>query len=597
MKTQIQGMMVLVVLVYNQHTEAYTMDYFDCNKPQQMTEYDLRTYCMNEVSTSVETTKYHVLQKRKNIKMSGYSCQMIRSTFTMHCGMFSHQEMVRIPDIEIKQDVSLHSCQNIITTGYWTTREGTVHKIKIGEESILHISEKGVLHEESNKIWCEGEEMRINGNIIEGVVKMVQYRVTIKEEKFVMEKQRVEVVSNHIRLPPECTVETGGCIASASTYLWNPPNSQCKLVKINTGKFTTENGWLVEHNAKLLFKIVDSSQAPFGCPTGQIYHTEYADLYLTKEEHYPHIEESIEIGLYVKQSSDYVLYQTERMTNNLAESTYRDMCKQLYDKSKDEVIPMTNEKFGRRSGDVLYTFNCMRKTGKIMASKDCHDRIPLENNVFVDSRTRIATKHATMKECNDLFPEAIRAKEGWISLPNLKPIQEPNKFTRRTNTTHEDMSRGGLYTVEEMEMWEKFISYGDFRESLLSSISTGACVHREICKGDAERQLPRYNLNKLLEEAREEMNPMAKFKAVIRDYGAYLSAFVIFSWICRAALWIALLFNTIIREGKNVAVALLYATCCGTLYKTGKIRRHNNKKSTPSAPPAQELQTGLLRPV
>ena len=147
MKTQIQGMMVLVVLVYNRHTEAYTMDYFDCNKPQQMTEYDLRTYCMNEVSTSVETTKYHVLQKRKNIKMSGYSCQMIRSTFTMHCGMFSHQEMVRIPDIEIKQDVSLHSCQNIITTGYWTTREGTVHKIKIGEESILHISEKGVLHE------------------------------------------------------------------------------------------------------------------------------------------------------------------------------------------------------------------------------------------------------------------------------------------------------------------------------------------------------------------------------------------------------------------------------------------------------------------
>ena len=587
-----------VVLVALAYSEAYTMDYYDCNKPTSMREYDLRTYCMNEKPSSAETTTYHVLQKRKNVKMTGYSCQMIRSTFTMHCGMFSHQEILRIPDIEIKTPVSLHQCQSMITTGYWTTREGTTHKIKVGEETVLHVSEKGVLHEESNKIWCEGEDMKMNGNIIEGVMKMVQYRTIIEEEKFIVERKRVEVVNNHVKLRAECTVEAGGCIGQ-KTYLWNPPSTQCPLVKINTGKFITDrNGWTVEHNAKLLFKISETGQSPFGCPTGEIYHTEYADLYLTKDEHYPHIDEAIEIGLYVKQSSDYVLYEAERLTTNIAESTYRDMCKQLYEKSKDEVITMTNEKFGRRSGDILYTFNCVKKTGKLMASKQCRDRIPLENQIYVDSITRIGTQHASIQECNDLFPEAVKVKEGWVALPNLKPIQEPNKFQgRRANLTHEDMSRGGLYTVEEIEQWEKFISYGDFRESLLSSLSTGACVHREICKADEERQLPRYNLNKLLEEAREEMNPMSRFKKTIEKYGAYLSACVLFSWVCRAALWTALLFNTIIREGKNVAVALLYATCCGTLYKSGKIRRHNNKRSTPTAPPAQELQTGLLRPV
>ena len=587
-----------VVLVALAYSEAYTMDYYDCNKPTSMREYDLRTYCMNEKPSSTETTTYHVLQKRKNVKMTGYSCQMIRSTFTMHCGMFSHQEILRIPDIEIKTPVSLHQCQSMITTGYWTTREGTTHKIKVGEETVLHVSEKGVLHEESNKIWCEGEDMKMNGNIIEGVMKMVQYRTIIEEEKFIVERKRVEVVNNHVKLRAECTVEAGGCIGQ-KTYLWNPPSTQCPLVKINTGKFITDrNGWTVEHNAKLLFKISETGQSPFGCPTGEIYHTEYADLYLTKDEHYPHIDEAIEIGLYVKQSSDYVLYEAERLTTNIAESTYRDMCKQLYEKSKDEVITMTNEKFGRRSGDILYTFNCVKKTGKLMASKQCRDRIPLENQIYVDSITRIGTQHASIQECNDLFPEAVKVKEGWVALPNLKPIQEPNKFQgRRANLTHEDMSRGGLYTVEEIEQWEKFISYGDFRESLLSSLSTGACVHREICKADEERQLPRYNLNKLLEEAREEMNPMSRFKKTIEKYGAYLSACVLFSWVCRAALWTALLFNTIIREGKNVAVALLYATCCGTLYKSGKIRRHNNKRSTPTAPPAQELQTGLLRPV
>ena len=170
----------LVLLVCSQHVVAYTLGYYDFAKPARMKEFDIRTFCMTEKPTLGETTNYHVLQKRKNIKMTGYSCSMIRSTFIIHCGMFGHQELLQMPDIEIKQDIPLQQCQSMVTTGYWTTREGTRHRIKIGEESIVHVSEKGVLHEETNKIWCEGEDLKINGNIINGVVKMVQYRTKIE---------------------------------------------------------------------------------------------------------------------------------------------------------------------------------------------------------------------------------------------------------------------------------------------------------------------------------------------------------------------------------------------------------------------------------
>ena len=591
-------MMALAALVII--SEAYTIRYMDCGKPQQMSEYDLKTYCMNEEPVKSETITYHVLQKRKSIKMSGYSCNVVRSTFVLHCGMFSHQELLRMPDIEIRQVVTIRQCQEMVTTGYWTSREGTRHKVRIGEETILHISEKGVLHEDSNKIWCEGEQMKINSNLIEGVLKMVQYRTIIEEENYIMDKKRVEALNAHTRLPAECTVESGGCIAQ-KTYLWTPPVDRCPLVKINTGKFTESNGgWLAEHRAKLLFKITDTSQSPTGCPNGDIYHTEYEDLFLTKESGFPHIGQSLEIGLYVKQSADYVLYETERITNAVASSSSRDLCRQVYEKSRDEIIPMKSGKFGRRSGDILYTFRCIPKIGKLQSGKKCFDRIPLQNEVYVDPITKIGTRHSTSRECNSLFPEAVLTMEGWVSLPELRPIKEPNKFVNNdVDVSHEDMSRGGLYTNQELEEWEQFISYGTFKSSLLSSISTGACIHRQICKTGSNNELPAYNINKLIEEAQEQLDIFSRIDNMIRKSGAYLSLIVIVVWTARAALWITIAMMTTIREGKNVAVALLYATCCGTLYKSGRIKRHNNKRSASSAPPEEfkDFNNKLLNPI
>ena len=222
-----QVILALAVLVISsQYTYAYTIKYMDCGKPQQMTEYDLKTYCVNESKERGTTTTYHVLQKRKNIKMTGYSCQTIRSTFVVHCGMFSHNEVIKMPDIEIKQVVTVRECQAMITTGYWTSREGTRHKVKIGAENIFHVSEKGILHEDNNKIWCEGEALKINSNLIEGVLKMVQYRIITEEEDYIVDKKRVEALNAHVRLPSACTVESGGCIAQ-KTYLWKPPSNQC----------------------------------------------------------------------------------------------------------------------------------------------------------------------------------------------------------------------------------------------------------------------------------------------------------------------------------------------------------------------------------
>ena len=383
--------LVLVALVSRvlQITSAYNMDYYDCYQPKPGTirEYNVETFCMTQqINSKKQTQRYHVLQKRKEIAMKGYSCEIVRSTFVIHCGMFSHQEVIAIPDIELKQMVPLHECQTMVTTGEWIAADGSKHRVKIGAERIFHVSEKGILHAETNKIYCEGEDLKINGNIIPGVIKMTQYRVTITRENYVVRKRHVEALDSHVRLPTGCTVEKGGCVVH-KTYLWNPPPTMCPMVKINHGEFIQEDGWLVEHRAKLLFRVTDTSQSPLGCPAGQVMHTEYEDLFLTLRDDFPHIGKQVDISLYVKQSSDYVMFEMERMTNRVADHSLSQLCKQVYNKPQEEVIPMGKEVFGKRAGDIIYTFTCVKKKGKLLSSPQCFDRIPLQGDLFVDPMT------------------------------------------------------------------------------------------------------------------------------------------------------------------------------------------------------------------
>ena len=78
----------------------------------------------------------------------------------------------------------------------------------------------------------------------------------------------------------------------------------------------------------------------------------------------------------------------------------------------------------------------------------------------------------------------------------------------------------------------------------------------------------------------------------IKTYSGYAAIIVLVVWIAKGVLWFALVFNTVFRDGKHVAVALLYAMCCGSLYKTGRIRSRTARRAkVPTAPAAQyEMQ-------
>ena len=141
---------------------------------------------------------------------------------------------------------------------------------------------------------------------------------------------------------------------------------------------------------------------------------------------YEHTQEVVDFSLYARQLADYILYETERLTMTTSATTSRNLCQEQYRDTKMEIIKVDEDKFGRRAGEVLYTFTCTKKTGTLQAKGECYDRIPISTEeaeeMHVDPITMIATSHASRMPCNKFFPDKIHSHEGWISLPSLQKV-------------------------------------------------------------------------------------------------------------------------------------------------------------------------------
>ena len=572
---------------------GFKLKYYDCSQPKSIHRYNLKTYCTNHKSDSNVIKEYKILQQMKQRTMTGFSCKIYKSSFTMHCGMFSHEEILKVPDIEIQQPIDIQDCHSMVNGRHWTSREGTSHRIKLGE-NVIQLLDKGTIYNNDNKMACEGEKVKLGSQLVDGVVVMSQYRVLLLKQDYVVSNDRVEVVSSHTALPPTCQPVNGGCVAD-STYVWQAPLSTCNLEVINQGRFVEEGDWLIDHHQKLLFKISSLSAAPRGCPrSARIYLTEYDDLYLTPSREFQEASSTkVDITLFIRQAADYVLYQAEHRASAVLTTMTETICGATGPPTKEELFPMAPPIYGKRSGEVLYTFSCEQKEGPILPGKQCYNKVPMQDGTFVDLYLKVKTPHATKVICNVQFPTQIEALEGWLSLPQLVPCKAPSSFRRLSNSSHEDMSHGGLYTQSQLDDWGLLVHYGDFHEAALTSVTTGACINENVCSKD--NTLARYDLNKLLHTPELEWTAWASFKSWVTEYGAILSAAVLLIWAIKAILWVGLLLSATIKEGRPVAAALFYMLCCGPLYKMGRLR--NKRRATPSAPNLPVEEQVPLKPV
>ena len=539
----------------------------------------------------------------RNQILKGFKCKVIRSNWLLYCGAFSHEKHIRIPEIEITQAVSAAECENMVNTNNFISHYGTTHGVAMNEETVFSVNEMGMTHTESNgKIWCQGQQMKIDDTVINDVLMMSQYRVVLEKEEYLITStqaqtlHKVEATFDHVKLPRACTAEASGCVTNDWTYIWNPLPIACKLMKIREGNFLEENGHLVDHELKLIFKVTGENGGLPGCPPGKLYYTEQRGVTLTKGSDYKWIDRQLDFTIYSDQKDDYITFMMEKMTGKLENTIDQKLCNSKYAWDEDKIIQMNEDRFAKRKGDILYTFRCPEKKGKIAPMKNaCMNKIPLETGNYVDPVSRIATAHASQQDCNTHFPLTVKSEDGWVTISDtVQPAVAPQEIKMlNENFKHEEMSVGGIYRPDALSQFENIIEYGSFHEAVIETLGYGICrkengpctpIGHETIWGNA----PVYNLQKLTEEIQSEFNLFSSFDTWITKNGGYLALIVIAGWTIQLLIAAGMVIMTALKDGLAAAMAAIYAVCCFLPHQVNKVRRQAARKRA-SAPPEELL--------
>ena len=568
-----------------------------------MSEISLATACTAQAPSYGEKKTWTILQKRGLTELTGYSCRVTKSEFSLFCGAYSHQKYLKSPDIEIPVPISQHECQTAAKNNKYITSYGTVHETAFGAETIFTATEMGVITEGNGNVYCEGEDLKYNNNIINGVLVLTQYRVRIMAEDFVVDNHRVETTSSHLRLPKECAPESGHCTAEGTTYLWEY-HRPCPLVKIRAIQLQNEGDYLVDHVNKLLFKEMDKSRFPPECGGnhGLYYYTEYDDLYLTEEKGEFELVTEINVGTYLQSRDEYLSYQFEKKSQSLTHSIQQQLCSTNYQQSTDNtnsIVRVQGDHFGRRMGDIMYVFKCKSKSAEVANLKQCYNRIPIhaENGdlLFVDPVTKVSTQHASVIPCPpESFATAILTREEkWISInPDIKirPKPSDNTLIKFDEEVHENMAVTGLYTPQEVLDWTREIEWDRFKDTVVEQISSGVCKAESECGYSNIEGQEAYHLSSLAKSFESvTTSPIDLLRKFIEKNLVYVSIFIITKWILDVAITITLIGITLTQEGIKGALTFMYRTFLPSVYRHRKNEERRQRKQYNVVSTQQEM--------
>ena len=103
--------MMILTMDLEALVDSYSVDYFDCRTPKGISRYDVSRACEEDRMNDPTKQTYYLLQKQEITQLKGHSCQVIKSSFLLYCGAWSHQKFAEVPKIEITQEVTRLECQ------------------------------------------------------------------------------------------------------------------------------------------------------------------------------------------------------------------------------------------------------------------------------------------------------------------------------------------------------------------------------------------------------------------------------------------------------------------------------------------------------
>ena len=311
---------------------GYSIAYYDCHDIKNLLTFKItpatcgHPYPDQEKDTAPTTLA--LLQQKSSTRITGHSCTIKVSRFVDYCGAYSHSKIIETPVIEHSHVLAPFDCLDLIATKVFTTPDGIKRPVIPEAENIFSIEELGSINIGENTISCQGQPKRVGGHVINDVLQIAQWKVTVKKESYRVKDGEVEATNSHLRLPRQsCGVDTLGCRLHDKTYIWYPSRNRCPMEMVRNVAMKEENGFLRNSDLNILLKKGEKAPAPPGCPSVNIWKTEYDNLFLsTSGEGWPVMTDDMDMADYIKARDDYIMYETERKFQELDQHTKGTIC-------------------------------------------------------------------------------------------------------------------------------------------------------------------------------------------------------------------------------------------------------------------------------
>ena len=524
-----------------------------------------------------------LLQKIDYSESSGWSCEKKISRFSYYCGVYGHFKVLEVPEVELPVPISPEDCRKYVNTKKYKSMDGTSHLLTVPGETILSLNEKGVIHEKGS-VSCDGEQVKINNEIIDRIIVLAQHRIIIRRELYKLTSGKpVEVISQHKKLPKTCRPKLSSCVTDLSTYIWTPTLQRCSLQKIQSLKVQVEGEYLVDHFNKIILKRLGAIPSPSGCPPSELHSTPYTELFVTKSGlRFPQFDSTaIHTEIFVRGLSDYSLYIAERKLASALQQNQVEICAQSLDITDKRHHQVKDDVFAQRRADILYIYKCRIKSGIIKTAKRCYQDIPMESdqNLFVDPITKISKTISAPATCNIRFPLQLLTEENqWIKVtPELERIDAPeSKPIDSLRFTHESLDHGGTYLESQWKDWRTTIEEQSYQDALVNTLSYGNQVNMGLVNDEDFNY--DFNLLKPLDKLADSTNIFRRVDDFLNRYGSYLSLFVILLEGAKLIITILMLCYSFTLEGLTGLLYIGRSLCCSQWDTVNEKSRHARKE-------------------
>ena len=114
--------------------------------------------------------------------MPGYFCSVKKSSIVLHCGVFSYNQVVALPDTEVSVHITGAQCDTMVQESMYRTLDSVAVPIQWNIENVIKFTLGGEMHATTSHVnYCSGTRIKVKTGFIDEGLELDQIKVLIRK--------------------------------------------------------------------------------------------------------------------------------------------------------------------------------------------------------------------------------------------------------------------------------------------------------------------------------------------------------------------------------------------------------------------------------